>query len=101
MCKWGSTTRVKVKIPADLSHTGKERMAFQRIDSCIAPIVRALQIAGIDMRGSCCGHNKCEGDIHLQDGRALIILDKKTAQEYMKRRRRGSDIRSYIRSEFR
>lgn len=76
MCKHGEIEKVRVKIPADLSCTGKARFKFAKIDKCIAPIVRALQKAGIDMRGSCCGHEMGVGDIHLQDGRILLILGK-------------------------
>ncbi|MHA1952283.1 MAG: hypothetical protein ACW987_20795 [Candidatus Thorarchaeota archaeon] len=51
-----------------------------KIDSCIAPIVNALQMGGINMRGSCCGHGKSEGYIELQDGRYIFILpDRVTA----------------------
>lgn len=38
MCEWGTTTPVIVKIPASLSHTGKDRWAWKEIDSCIADI---------------------------------------------------------------
>ena len=75
MCKWGTEKLVWVKIPADLSCTGKEKWKHASIDSCIAPIVKALQEGDIDMRGSCCGHECNVGDIHLQDGRVLIIAD--------------------------
>lgn len=71
MCK--SQAPVRIKIPEDLSHTGKARMKTTLIDSCIAPIVNALQLAGIDMRASCCGHGKTNGRIDLQDGRILEI----------------------------
>jgi len=64
---------VRVKISADLSRTGKTRWATKKIDYCIAPIVKALQDAGIDMRGSCCGHGESKGTILLQDGRVLVI----------------------------
>ena len=84
MCKEGEYKLVNVKIPADLSHTGKSRWKKARIDKCIAPIVKALQEGGIDMRGSCCGHNKRDGDIHLQDGRILII--KKEGNKYLSKR---------------
>ena len=76
MCKWGTYEKVRVKIPADLSSTGKEQWKNIGIDKCIAPLVRALQEDGIDMRGSCCGHGKRLGIIHLQDERALVIFDK-------------------------
>jgi len=73
MCKWGIYEEVKVTIPADLSHTEKEFIKDVKIDKCIAPIIRALEQGGIKMRGSCCGHGKYDGNIHLQDGRILII----------------------------
>lgn len=84
MCDPGNFTPVNVKIPADLSSTGKEKWRKMGIDSCIAPIVKALQNGRIDMRGSCCGHGKADGDIHLQDGRVLII--KNNANEFYNNR---------------
>lgn len=74
---------VRVKIPADLSSSDKEHWKYAQIDWCIAPIVDALQNAGIDMRGSCCGHGEREGHIHLQDGRSFLILDAETTQKYL------------------
>jgi len=73
MCLSGNTKNVCVYIPADLSHTGKEHWKMVGIDACIADIVEALQDAGIDMRASCCGHGKRDGNIILQDGRILSI----------------------------
>lgn len=84
MCQIGEYELVNVKIPADLSHTGKILWKKKQIDGCIASIVRALQKGGIDMRGSCCGHGKMDGDIHLQDGRILII--KKDGNRYLSER---------------
>ena len=72
---------VRVKIPTDLSHTGRSHWKYCKIDKCIALIVKALQEGRIDMRGSCCGHGKMDGDIHLQDGRILII--KKDGNKYL------------------
>ena len=74
MCKWGNYKLIKVKIPSDLSSTGKSKWKKMQIDSCISDIVEVLQKGGIDMRGCCCGHNKGFGDIHLQDDRALVIV---------------------------
>jgi len=76
MCKGSNladATLVKLKIPADLSSHGESYIGYRWIDSCIAPIVKALQEGGIDMRSSCCGHGKGDGKILLQDGRRLII----------------------------
>ena len=82
MCKHGTDTQVNVKITARRSHTGEAYFRDMPIDSCIAPIVQALQQGGIDMNGSCCGHGKYEGDIILADGRWLVILDPEVAEEY-------------------
>ena len=73
MCKT-ITTVVKVKIAADLSHTGKSFWKDVKIDACVADLVQALQSADIDMRSSCCGHGKTHGSILLQDGRELLII---------------------------
>lgn len=73
MCKWGTDTQVRVKVAAHLSSTGEEKWRDFGIDSCIAPIVKALQEGGIDMLGSCCGHGKTTGWIDLADGRRLEI----------------------------
>lgn len=35
------------------------------------------------MRGSCCGHGKREGQISLQSGGQLLVLDAKVARLYM------------------
>lgn len=96
MCKRDHQTLVNVKIPADLSCDGKEKWKRAKIDTCIAPLIKALQEGGIDMRGSCCGHNKKHGWIELQDGRSLLILDRKYADYYW-----HSPISLYIRSVWR
>jgi hypothetical protein len=75
MCEWGTTKPVFVKIPADLSSTGEEKWKYESVDACIADIVDALQKNGIDMRGSCCGHGKMPSEIHLQDGRCVVVFD--------------------------
>ncbi len=82
MCKRGIHKMIRVKIPADLSCTSKDRFRKMPIDACIAPIVDVLQKGGIDMRGSCCGHGIGVGDIHLQDGRLLLILTEKMGDEF-------------------
>jgi len=97
MCEWGDHVNVQVKIPADLSSTGEEKWKDCLIDRCIAPLVKALQEGGIDMRGSCCGHGKGPGEIHLQDGRMFLILSKEMTKEFMMRRtKEGADFRSMI-----
>jgi len=83
VCEWGDTVLADVKIPADLSYTGKERWTKKGIDRCIAPIVKALQEGGIDMRGSCCGHGKKDGEIYLQDSRVLVIKQGRERKDYV------------------
>lgn len=73
MCEWGSETAVRVKVLARVSHSGSDCWKVVGIDRCIAPIVAALQSAGIDMIGSCCGHGRGLGRIDLSDGRILWI----------------------------
>jgi hypothetical protein len=73
MCEWGNDIVMIVPIPAGLSHTGKFRWEEKGIDSCIAPIVKALNDAGIYTANSCCGHGKTDGSILLHDGRELVI----------------------------
>lgn len=51
------------------------------VDPCIAPLVQALNDAGIATRASCCGHGKQPGNIMLMDGRELFIAaDFETAR---------------------
>jgi len=73
MCFRGNEIILKVPIPANLSHTGEFRLALKPIDSCIAPIVKALNDAKIYTAGCCCGHGETDGNIILHDGRILII----------------------------
>lgn len=68
MCKWNTVTEVKLCKPREVSG----RIAVS-VDSCIAPLVQALNDANIETMGSCCGHNKIEGDILLADGRRIVI----------------------------
>lgn len=96
MCEHGHVRGVQVFVPEDLSCTGFARFKFAQVDECIAPIVQALQQAGINMRGSCCGHGKDEGDIHLQDGRVLLILSKEVGDAYMKYRTKERNVQQVI-----
>jgi hypothetical protein len=76
MCKWGTDILLLVPIPAELSYSGEFRWDYKGIDSCIAPIVQALNDAGIYTAQSCCGHGKGNGEILLHDGRIITILQK-------------------------
>jgi hypothetical protein len=82
MCEWGTVTVLELTIPAHLSHTGEARQKRVGVDSCIAPIVKALNDAGAHTIASCCGHGHRPGNIILGDGRELIIAkDFETARK--------------------
>ena len=49
----------------------------QCIDWCIHRIVAALNAGGVRTVASCCGHDKMDGNIILEDGRVLIIRNMK------------------------
>ena len=72
MCEWGNDVVMLVPIPEELSCTGEFRWDYKGIDSCIAPIVKALNEAGVYTAQSCCGHGG-DGSILLHDGREIII----------------------------
>ena len=74
MCKWGTCVEMEFEVPAWASHTGKARMKMTKIDSCIVPIIKALNAADIKTVGSCCSHGNSNGSIHLEDGRKLVII---------------------------
>jgi hypothetical protein len=77
MCSHGDTVDVAVTIDWSLSFEGVSVVKNKPIDRCIAPIVAALEAAGIYMYSSCCGHYQSDGEILLVDGRVLRIIDPK------------------------
>jgi len=81
MCKWGTDTYLELPIPAQLSHTGKRYMKKVPVDTCIAPIVKALNDAGIDTVASCCGHEIGHGAIDLIDGRRIMVIKAEYFEE--------------------
>lgn len=75
MCKHGDETTCRVLMPATLSHTGEPRWCDKGIDTCLAPLVDALNAAGIYTANCCCGHGAGGGSIMLHDGRELLIVE--------------------------
>lgn len=73
MCNHGDEVMLLVPVPPKLSSTGKFRWSEKGVDRCIAPIVQALNNAGIYTAGCCCGHGVENGNIVLHDGRTLTI----------------------------
>jgi len=78
MCKQGTEIVLNVPIPHDLAWNGTPHWSNKTIDNCIAPLVQALNNAGIYTASCCCGHSEELGHIWLQDGRVLIILPDAT-----------------------
>lgn len=67
------TITCRVRITADLSHTGEERWGDKPVDMCLAPIVNALNGIGCFTNACCCGHGKATGSIHLHDGIVIAV----------------------------
>jgi hypothetical protein len=76
MCNWGETIGIKLIIPSNLSSSGKNKYKLCQIDTCIAPIIKALNENDIKTISCCCGHGSKNGWILLEDGRELIIKEK-------------------------
>lgn len=68
MCEWGNTVKVWLCRPQRGSYIAS-------VDSCLAPLVQALNNAGIETIASCCGHGHLTGSIILRDNRVLEIHD--------------------------
>lgn len=64
---------IRIRIPANHSHTGEVAWAWKKVDACIADIVEALIAAGIYTSGCCCGHGEIVGNIILEDGRVITV----------------------------
>jgi len=61
-------------------------MKTAKVDACIAPLIQALNDAGIETVASCCGHGQRPGNIALAGGRELFIVpDYETARELDKK----------------
>lgn len=44
-------------------------------DPCIAPLVVALNAAGLETQWSCCGHGRLPAVIGLKDGRQVVVCN--------------------------
>lgn len=81
MCKWGTDVVMPLEIPADVSHSGKAYIKNVGVDACLAPIIKALNDAGVKTVACCCGHGKSLGSIHLADKRVLLIYPDRASAE--------------------
>ena len=84
MCKWRTTTvlSVPVSIPSESSDAEKIEWKDVPIDSCIVPLIKIFNDAGMYTKYSCCGHEKTAGYIFFHDGRIMLLLpDVKYAQD--------------------
>lgn len=69
MCKWGNTTVVEIN------------GAPRGIDTCIVPIIKALNDAGITTIASCCGHGKQPGSIGLKGSKEIRLFTFEQARK--------------------
>jgi len=76
---------VNVYVPSDRSHNGEGYWKDLPVDACIAPIIIALNGAGVLTAGSCCGHGEKPGSIALQDGRELEVWPQGQHESYHER----------------
>jgi hypothetical protein len=93
-----ATVMVSVRTSSD-----SDEWKLVPIDSCLAPIIDALQKGGIVTSRCCCGHGKTDGFILLEDRLITITqkTDKKSAKaEYLTRfeeiGRRWDRLRKHI-----
>lgn len=69
-------------VQVNLARMREDGRTHAPVDPCIAPIVQALNDAGLPTRASCCGHGKQPGRITLWDGREIFLAeDFETAQK--------------------
>lgn len=87
MCEWGTTTDLLVPIPANLAAEGALTWKTKPVDSCIAPIVDALNKGGVFTASCCCGHGRQAPEIVLHDNRQLIISHSQHQQPCLTDRR--------------
>lgn len=79
MCR-GRSVSIEVLVCSELSHSGRDERKVKPIDACIAPLVAALDAAGVHMLGSCCGHGvRAPSLVLAQDQRPAAALDALTA----------------------
>lgn len=80
MCTWGTDVRMDVPMPARVAHNGVAQIQTWGIDACIAPLVAALNAAGLYTVNCCCGHGKADGLIILWDGREVRVSLESTRE---------------------
>lgn len=73
MCEWDGHWKHQRPITIN----GK----VESIDSCIVPLITALNCAGLQTIASCCGHGNQPVSVILKDDSWLLILDRKMAKE--------------------
>lgn len=73
MCAWGQEVMCLVPVRADDSHIGVAYWKWAGVDACLAPMVNALNKAGILTRTCCCGHGKRPGEIRLWNGMVVGV----------------------------
>jgi len=80
MCNPGSNEIVRVPIKFSFA-TGKAKWGKRNIDSCMVPIIKALNKGGIYTNGCCCGHGEKHGAVELWGGGVLVIVNSFRSEE--------------------
>lgn len=76
MCQWGTDAIVTLAHPMEVS--GRTEIT---VDACLAPLVQALNDAGVHTLGCCCGHGHAAGSIlYEQNGTVHEISVSQTEQ---------------------
>lgn len=75
-------TTLLLRTAPEIDCGGRAGVKEIQVDACVADLIHALETAGIHMLGSCCGHQRREGHIHLADGRALLVLSQEQTDQY-------------------
>lgn len=69
MCRWGTDASIRLNRPRPVS--GRTEIL---VDACIAPLIQALNDAGVHTVGCCCGHGKAPGEVLIEQGGLRVIL---------------------------
>ena len=69
MCAWGINRPVTLAYQMLVS--GRTEVD---VDACLAPLIQALNDAGVQTVGCCCGHGRGQGSVLIQQDARIIEL---------------------------
>lgn len=92
MCDKRNSTKVPLCKPRRNS-----KLKYAKVDACIAPLVAALNVFGIETMGACCGHGKYNPSIIIQGkGKKFDLFSGKTILRKSRFYRKNSKGYYYI-----